>query len=111
MNKLDKEVVQLCRALNDLDGVTTVESCCGHGKEPFHIWFTADNQSNVIPVCYFAACCHSGCSDWRVLVKTDCGMSPVTYLLEGPNGERGYKAADTIARCIDDYLMEGDGDG
>ena len=29
---MDEEVVGLCKALNNIDGVETIESCCGHGE-------------------------------------------------------------------------------
>lgn len=30
---MDKECVELCDALNELEGVETFESCCGHFKK------------------------------------------------------------------------------
>jgi hypothetical protein len=101
---MDEEVVPLCRALNGLDGITTVESCCGHGNTPFLIWFTADNVDDVAPVCFFADDCHTECPDWSVTVTTDCAMSPVKYLLEGPKGELGYAAAGIMAELIGDHV-------
>lgn len=29
---IDKEIVSLCKALNSIDGIETVESCCEHGR-------------------------------------------------------------------------------
>jgi hypothetical protein len=39
--KMDAEVVSLCDALNACPGIITFESCCGHGKDPFSIYFYA----------------------------------------------------------------------
>ena len=36
---MDDECIELCNVLNTLPGVTTFESCCGHYKHPYHIWF------------------------------------------------------------------------
>ncbi len=36
---MDNECIELCNVLNTLPGVTTFESCCGHCKRPYHIWF------------------------------------------------------------------------
>ena len=36
---IDKECVELCNALNNIPYVTTFESCCGHGKDVYKIWF------------------------------------------------------------------------
>jgi len=52
-NIMDKEVINLCDALNKLPGVRTVESCCGHGKQPFRIWIKVKDLSNLPPVAYF----------------------------------------------------------
>ena len=40
---MDDECVSICKTLNSLPGVTTYESCCGHGKAPFSVWFRCDN--------------------------------------------------------------------
>lgn len=39
---LDPEVIQLVRRLNELPGIKTTESCCGHGSRPFSIFFQVD---------------------------------------------------------------------
>ena len=44
---IDPEVVALCDAMNSLPGIATFESCCGHGKYPFSIWFTADDTEGL----------------------------------------------------------------
>ena len=36
---IDPECIGLCQAMNAMPGITTVESCCGHGETPFQIWF------------------------------------------------------------------------
>lgn len=36
---MDKEAVDLCNAINSLPGLKTSQSCCGHNKEPFRIYF------------------------------------------------------------------------
>ena len=36
---MDKECIDLCVALNTLDDIHTTESCCGHCKEPYMIFF------------------------------------------------------------------------
>src|SRR5258708_32116345 len=39
---MDPECVALCDVLNDMPGVRTCESCCGHGRHSFRIWFEID---------------------------------------------------------------------
>jgi hypothetical protein len=36
---IDIECRSLVSAINFLPGIKTIESCCGHGNTPFHIWF------------------------------------------------------------------------
>ncbi|KKK64777.1 hypothetical protein LCGC14_2980810, partial [marine sediment metagenome] len=41
------------------------------------------------------------------LVETDCGMSPVTFLLESESkGEQAYEEALIIAEKVTEYLNE-----
>ena len=94
-NGMDTECVALCDAMNALSGVTTVESCCGHGEWPFAIWFVVDSLDALPRVCYAVAACHSGVAGWGVSVRSDCAMSPVRFKLEGPRGD--YKGAAAIA--------------
>ena len=95
---IDPEVVSLCRAVNAIKGIRTVSSCCGHGKIPFQIYFMARDLDSLPNLLYWLDACHSGFQGWRCLVYTDCGKSPVTFLIEGPIG--AYKEADKIAELI-----------
>lgn len=36
---MDKECIGICDLLNTLPTVETVESCCGHCRRPFWVWF------------------------------------------------------------------------
>ncbi len=99
---IDPEVVKLCDALNSLPGVETFESCCGHGRTPFHVWVMVRRMRDLPRLCYWLAACHSGVGGWRVVAQTDCGMSPVTFMVEGPAGD--FDGADRIAEVI---LREG----
>jgi len=42
--QMDVECIPLCDALNSLPGIQTCESCCGHGKKPFAIWFRCTSE-------------------------------------------------------------------
>lgn len=99
---MDKECINLCRALNRLEGITTIDSCCGHGKHNYHIFFIAKNLEYLPPLLYYFDSCHCGFGGWRVIAKTDCGMSPVYFMIEGPSG--GYSEADHIAELINAWI-------
>jgi len=40
---MDPECIELCNTLNSLPGVNTFESCCGHCKSRYNIWFFCNN--------------------------------------------------------------------
>ena len=40
---MDKECIAICDLLNSLPTVETVESCCGHLKNRFSVWFFCDS--------------------------------------------------------------------
>lgn len=102
--KLDAEVVSLIRAMNKLEGITTIESCSGHNERPFHIWFWADSLEDLPALLYWFDVCHSGVKGWRVFVRTDCSMAPVTFCVEGPVGD--FEGARMIALAIREHLAE-----
>ena len=100
---MDTECIALCEALNKLPGIMTVESCCGHGKQPYHVWFQAADLEALPQVCYWFDGCHSGEYGWRVIAQTDCGMSPVSFMIEGSAG--AFDAAVNIAELMRDDLV------
>lgn len=95
---MDKECVALCEELNKLPGVETTESCCGHGKHPYMIFFGVLGLSDLPIIAYCAHSCHSGASGWDVIAKTDCSMMPISFLLQGPVGD--YEGAALIAQTL-----------
>lgn len=40
--EIDQEIRDLVRELNNITGIETTCSCCGHGKEPCKIWLKID---------------------------------------------------------------------
>jgi hypothetical protein len=95
---LDQEILGLCQAMNEVPGIQTVESCCGHGDRPVRVWFTARSLEDLPALLYWFSSCHSGQYGWQVIARTDCSQSPVVFTAEGPPG--GYLAADAIARAM-----------
>lgn len=89
--RMDRECVALCNALNALKGITTFESCCGHGDQPFLVWFFATEVQLSAPI--LRALDHQ----WRItLSHVDCPYR-VAFLLEGPSNP---KAGDELAEYI-----------
>jgi hypothetical protein len=97
---MDLEVIPLCDALNSFPGVATYESCCGHGKTEFHIWFAVDYaEIRLPPLLYWTNACHSLLSDsWIIEAQSDCDMQRTTFLLRSPNrGRQAYLDSREIA--------------
>ena len=103
---MDPECVELCEALNQLPGVKTTSSCCGHGAKPYRIFFTVEKLEHLPPVLYYFDVCHCGRSDWRVFACTDCGMSPAYFCIEGPCGEGAFNDSKLIARLFLQHTMK-----
>ena len=87
---LDKEVVPLVDALNAMEGVVTVESCCGHGKDPFYIWFYAESVDTVRPLFELV----STRRGWRIIFQD------YIFCLKGPKGEGAYRESEQLAVAI-----------
>lgn len=47
IDKLDKECVDLVKKLNTIKGIKTTNSCCGHLKEPYRIFFQCNDFSSL----------------------------------------------------------------
>jgi hypothetical protein len=97
---MDAECVALCDAMNSVPGITTTDSCCGHGEQEYRVFFAADSLESLPPLIYWFDGCHCGHCGWRVIARTDCGCSPVYFYAEGPVGTEAYKQAEDIARLI-----------
>lgn len=46
-NDIDDDCRQICYILNRLPGIKTFESCCGHGKAIFNVWFKCNNMESL----------------------------------------------------------------
>jgi hypothetical protein len=68
------------------------------------VFFRADSLEALPPVAFFADACHGGAKGWQVEARTDCAMQPISFLLEGPEGD--YAGADKIAAAIIEWLEE-----
>ncbi len=50
---MDSECFEFCKVLNQLPGIRTFESCCGHRETPYRIWFIADNLESLPDLLYW----------------------------------------------------------
>lgn len=99
-NPIDDDCVELVKALNTLPGITTLESCCGHGQWPYQVHLRAESLDVLPQLCYWFNQRHSGCCGWRVIVSTDPACTCVLFTVEGPTGGRAFEEAGHIANLI-----------
>ena len=103
----DPEVFDLCEAMNDLPGVTSFESCCGHGERPFRIWFRVDEGDHdglfILTRSADRRYFNHG-NEWTItLGVADFPESPLplTFLLESTVvGEEAYNQAQELVANI-----------
>ncbi len=103
---IDIECLKICEAMNKFPGIGTTQSCCGHNKFEFRIWFASEDLKSLPAVIYFFDRCHCGFPLWKVVACTDCSMSPVKFMVEGPKGTKAYDQANKIAELMEQYLSD-----
>ena len=95
-DKMDPECIPICDALNALDGIETISSCCGHGYAPFRIYFEADTMDALKPI--LTAIDES--EFWRIRVSMATGNMSIYFVLDGPQDDDAYRMADTLAQIL-----------
>ena len=100
-DSMDPECIPLCDALNALPGIATHESCCGHGRGPHRIWFSAATIESLQPVLEIVRENFDGV--WRVEAGWANGSCTVYFKLEGPVGspDAPSGANELAARLVD----------
>ena len=68
--EIDKDIVNIVKAMNRFPGIRTVESCSGHGKQKASIFFVPETIEALPPLLYYFDWCHSGVY-WPVYITTD----------------------------------------
>jgi hypothetical protein len=93
----DKEVVKLCNALNEINGIRTFESCCGHGKKPFNVMFYASDMDKV---CFVLSALNAmlqfGFMPWKCTVQV-IDLRCHFNLISQSVGEDAYDEANAMA--------------
>lgn len=77
---MDKECIKLCDVLNSNQSIDTFESCCGHLKDRYSIWFFCND---IITLSRLGRCVSHNYSDgkWELLVdSTDTHPTGVFWL-------------------------------
>ena len=77
---MDKECIKLCDILNSIPSIDTFESCCGHLKDRYSVWFFCND---IITISRLGRCVEHNYSDgkWELLVdSTDTNPTGVFWL-------------------------------
>lgn len=110
-NQVDSEVIDLCDAINSLPGIFTTESCCGHGKTFFKIFFKVHGSMEGL----FFLVRSADCRYWRYghlwNISLDVGdlmtnnVLPVCFLLSSREvGRKAYAQAQDLIRNMNLHL-------
>jgi hypothetical protein len=86
---MDAECVDLCDAFNSIKGIETVESCCGHNKSPYHIFFKCHDLNGLrfIQSCIDRRYWKYG-SDWKITTYiSDEGPESLIFVLESKSSK------------------------
>lgn len=72
---MDTECILLCDTLNEISGLKTIESCCGHSREPYRIWMKVSDPHGLRVL---GRCNSRNYSSgiWRVVVDNSDGWDP-----------------------------------
>ena len=102
---MDKECIPLCDAINDIPGLETSGSCCGHGKDSFKIYMPEKNIYHRNFLILMRSLCprYGGPIDWRVtLIMSDMTKDSLHIVIssESITGEEAFKQSLQIVENI-----------
>ncbi len=97
--RMDIECIAICDAVNQIPGLRTVESCCGHGKDKFRVFFDVDDLSALPRLLYYCYFRHIGFR-WNCFVET-FDKEKVNFYIESESiGEKAYFESKKIAHAL-----------
>ena len=103
---MDNECINLCNALNEIKGIQTIESCCGHGDESFSIWVKlCKNHFENLHIIARALCSrYGGFNNWTCSAYCNDiytrGELSFELCSNNVKGEEAYLQANKIADNI-----------
>lgn len=103
-DQMDPQVIDLCNAINEIPGLETTSSCCGHDRHGVWIWLEAETTrdlyilSRCIDKRYYGSLCH-----WTLEVDSSDMLegNPVSFWLNShTKGSTAYGEAMRLAEAI-----------
>lgn len=111
---IDAECIRLVAALNNIRGIKTVESCCGHGVRPFSIWLEVLDMHGIHRLSKMLDRRYGGPSSdtngmWHSEMCVELNFSDIRHTslwLHSRHllGDAAYRAADALAAQIENSL-------
>jgi len=112
---MDKECIPICDMINSLPGLKTFESCCGHGKESFCIYFHVYSEITDKGLFILTRCVDNRYwkygGDWKIELYIGDSLFenkylPIGYILHSGNviGEKAYRQANDLIENIKYHL-------
>lgn len=104
---MDKECIKLCDILNSIPSIDTFESCCGHLKNRYSIWFFCND---IITISRLGRCVERNYSDgkWELLVdSTDTHPTGVFWLrskVPFQSYDEMEKSVNNLCNCIQHWF-------
>lgn len=109
---IDKECVAICDKINSLPGTQTIESCCGHLKDPYRIWFKCDDNYSLAIIARVFDKRYSGTNYVYHIKITTCDMKQEQMYVFCVESESPYNSNDEMNEDIKeicknfDYWMD-----
>jgi hypothetical protein len=106
---MDKQCIPLCDALNSIPGFMTYESCCGHGKKDFRIWFTSVKIKGLYVIARMLDRRYYNYQEWscRTDGSDNPDLSPTFLLSSGKlRGSKAYFQSRKMAEAIHTFLQD-----
>jgi len=110
-NNMDKETIELCNVINSVKGLETEESCCGHGKESFIIFFMSYSDKGLF---FLSRCVNHRYWKyghlWNISMEIGDdlknGKLPISYVLSSNKvkGKEAYKQAKDLVENMNYHL-------
>lgn len=105
---VDVEIIDLIQTLNKVQGLRTICSCSGHGKQPIRITLEIDTIENISYLLWGSTRFYDIYYTWRLIL--DYGDKTINYphliiLLESKEkGDKAYNDATKLAKGLLEYI-------
>jgi len=105
---MDNEVIKLCEVINSMPGLETIESCCGHGKNVFKIFFKINPDPTNEGLFFLTRCIDNRYwkygDNWNIILTISDAFKnnlPILGILESTTmGKESYDEAEDLIENI-----------